>query len=188
MAMAQRALVIGGAGKVGCGVVEAFRDAGFEVVVVDPAGGDLAAKAGPDLLDRVGSADVAVVSLPARGEGRESGQFRPAEAASRELPGRLPALELAVKSLQGGVLVELSGGAVLEQTPDEPGLIGRWQRGIHAGFAQAGIRSILCAITCYVDPEADAQRIGDQIVKLAGSDRTGLCRLGSADGPPEWVD
>jgi hypothetical protein len=187
--MGQRALVVGGAGRVGRGVAQAAREAGFEVVVVDPAGGDVSAAAAPGLLDQVGRVDLAVLSLPARGQGREAGSFRPAAVAAEVLPARLAALELAVRAVRDGVLLELAGGAAVEPGPDdEAGLIGRWQRGVHLGLGQAGIRAILCAITGYVDPDADASRMGRRIVELAASGRSGVCRLASADAPEEWMD
>jgi NAD(P)-dependent dehydrogenase (short-subunit alcohol dehydrogenase family) len=184
--MAQRALVIGGAGKVGRGVSRAFQEAGFEVLVVDPAGGGIAEPADPALAGRVGSVDVAVLSLPARGEGRESGHFRAAEAASAELPGRLAALELAVAALSGGPLVELAGGALLDPGAGEASLIGRWQRGIHAGLHQAGIAAVLCAITGYVDPDSGAREVGQRIVEIASGGRSGICCLEPAAGAVEW--
>lgn len=185
--MAQRALVIGGAGKVGRGVVEAFRDAGIEVLTVDPAGGEVPEPATTALLERVGRVDLAVVSLPARGRGREQGDFRPARVAADELPGRLEALELACRALSDGLLVELTGGAALEADPSEAGLIGGWQRGIHAGFGQAGTDAVLCAITCFVDPDG-AAAVGRRILEIAGAGRTGLCRIDDVDGSVEWVD
>lgn len=186
--MTRRALVIGGAGKVGRGVAQSFRDAGFEVVVVDPAGGDPSAAADPEQASGIGLVDAAVISLAARGQGRPEGDFRPAGVAATELGPRLAAVALATKVLDGGSLIELAGGAALDPGPDEAGLIGRWQRGVHAGLAQAGVQATLCAITCYVDPETDAVAVGRRIVDLAAGGRTGLCRLDGTDVSVEWVD
>jgi hypothetical protein len=186
--MTRRALVIGGAGRVGRGGARAFQDEGFEVVVVDPAGGDPSAAADPEQASRIGPVDAAVISLAARGRGRPEGDFRPAEVAAAQLGPRLAAVELATKVLDGGPMIELAGGAALDPGADEAGLIGRWQRGVHAGLAQAGVQATLCAITCFVDPEADAEAVGRQIVRLAVGGRTGLCRLDGTDVPVEWVD
>jgi NAD(P)-dependent dehydrogenase (short-subunit alcohol dehydrogenase family) len=184
--MSKRALVIGGAGQVGKGVSQAFRDAGYDVLVVDPAGGEIPEQADPALAERVGSFDLAVVSLSARGAGRQAGRFRAGQAASVELPRRLAALELAIGG--GGLLIELAGSAVLEAGADEPGLIGRWQRGIHAGLARAGADAVLCAITGYVDPATAGLDVGRRIVEIAASGRRGLCRLDPAGGAPVWED
>ena len=186
--MAQRALVIGGAGKVGRGVAEAFRDAGWDVLAVDPAGGDIAERATPALAERVGTVDLAVVSLPARGEARDAGEFRPAAVAAHELPGRLAALELAVEVVSAGTLVELAGGAALGADSSEAGLIGSWQRGVHAGFAQAKIQAVLCAITCFVDPQDGGPAVGRRILEVVEDGRAGVCRIDDVDGAVEWED
>jgi hypothetical protein len=184
--MSGRALVIGGAGRVGAGLVRALEGAGWGVTVVDPAGGGIAERAGVDLLDRVGPVDLVVISLPARGEGREVGAFRPAAVAAAELPGRLAALELALGALDGGVLVELAGSALLDRARDEASLIAGWQRGIHAGLDSVGARAILCSITGYVDPEGPG--IGPALLEIVAGGRGGICRLDPGSRAWEWVD
>jgi hypothetical protein len=180
------AVVIGGAGRVGSGIGRALRDRGWTVTVVDPAGGadDLTAAAHPDLAsDRLpGRVDLVVISLPARGEGRSEGEFRPSELASRELALRLDALALALRVLggPGPALVELGSSALLEAGSSEAGLIASWQRRIHLGLSGlADLRHYLCAITTPVTPLGapartdwpSAERIGEKLLELVESDR-----------------
>ncbi len=205
-----QALVIGGAGQVGEGVVEALRDAGRQVVVVDPRAGESgasrptigqsadAAGLGARLRDQ-GRFDLVVVSLPARGQGRGVDEFWPAALAAEALPPRLSALELAIEVLgeSGGTIIELAGGAVLEPGSDEAGLIGGWQRGIHRGFdSLENIRAFLCAIATPVksrrlagDGETwpTARDIGERLLELVASDRPGgLCSIVAPDYDLSW--
>jgi len=206
------ALVIGGAGAVGEGVVEALCDAGRRVVVVDPRAGESGASwltidqtadtpgLGARLSD-LGRFDLVVISLPARGEGRGEGEFRPAELAAEALPQRLSALELAVEVFgeSGGTIIELAGGAALASGSDEAALIGGWQRGIHRGFdSLENIRAFLCAIATPVksrlltgDGEAwpTAPEIGERLLELVASDRPGgLCRVAAPDFQLSWPE
>ena len=207
-----QALVIGGAGQVGEGVVEALQDAGRRVVVVDPRAGEPSASGttngqsadtpglGARLRDR-GRFDLVVVSLPARGQGRCADEFRPAALAAEALPPRLAALELAIEVLgeSGGTIIELAGGAALEPGSDEAGLIGGWQRGIHRGFESLeNIRAFLCAIATPVksrrlagDGEAwpSARDIGERLLELVASDRAGgLCSIVAPDYLLGWPE
>ena len=93
---------------------------------------------------------------------------------------------MAVAGLSGGPLVELTGGALLDPGAGEASLIGRWQRGIHAGLHQAGVVAVLCAITGYEDPDSEAREVGQRIVEIASVGRSGLCRLEPAAGAVEW--
>jgi NAD(P)-dependent dehydrogenase (short-subunit alcohol dehydrogenase family) len=173
--MPKSALVIGGAGAVGTGIVASLRDAGYAVCVVDPAGDEVAAEASAGLLDRVDGVQLAVVSLPARGRGRAASEFRPAEAAAEVLPARLDAL---------------TGGAALARSQgDEAALIGSWQRRIRSGLDGAGgIRAILCAVTCFVEP-VERRSMGERIREVAESEHPGgMCRIDAPDRPAEWVD
>jgi len=204
-----QALVIGGAGSVGEGVVGALRAAGRRVVVVDPQ----AREPGPALAEFAhspglgallrdsGAFDLVVVSLPARGEGREVDEFRPSALAAAALPQRLAALELAVEVLgePGGTIIELAGGAALEPGPDEAGLIGGWQRGIHRGFSSIeNIRVFLCVITTPVKSRhlaghgeawPTARDIGDRLLELETSDHPGgLCSIAAPDYTLGWPD
>lgn len=197
------ALVIGGAGIVGSGVCAALERAGYRVCVVDPdvAGGDpdsrLAACAEPGLARRTGPVDVAVVSLPARGAGRASGELRPSAVAAATLPARLDALELALGTLvPGGTLIELAGGAALGAGADEAGLIAGWQRAVHRALAtQGSVRSVLCAICTPVRPENGDQRdwpsnaaVGARVLEIvAARDRSGLCQISGPDCGLAWV-
>jgi hypothetical protein len=207
-----QALVIGGAGAVGEGVVEALRGAGREVVVVDPQAVESRASRStigqtadtPGLAARLGDSghfDLVVISLPARGEGRDEGEFRPAALAAEALPQRLSALELAVEVLgeSGGTLIELAGGAALEPGHDEAGLIGGWQRGVHRGFESLeNIRAFLCAIATPVksrrlagDGEAwpTAREIGGRLLELVASNRSGgLCIVATPDFEVSWPE
>ena len=189
--MSKSALVIGGAGAVGTGIVASLRDAGYAVCVVDPAGDEVAAEASAGLFDRVGGVELAVVSLRARGRGRGAGEFRPAEAAAEVLPARIDALDLAVGALEdGGTLIELTGGAALARSQgDEAALIGGWQRRIRSGLdGTGGIRAILCAITCFVEP-GESRSVGERIREVAESEHPGgMCRIDAPDRPAEWVD
>jgi hypothetical protein len=189
--MPKSALVIGGAGAVGTGIVTFLRDAGYAVCVVDPAGDEVATEASAGLLGRVGGVELAVVSLPARGRARAAGDFRPAQAAAEVLPARLDALDLAVGALDGGgTLIELTGGAALARSQgDEAALIGSWQRRIRSGLDGAGgIRAILCAVTCFVEP-VERRSMGERIREVAESEHPGgMCRIDAPDRPAEWVD
>jgi hypothetical protein len=207
-----QALVIGGAGAVGEGVGEALRDAGRRVVIVDPRAGESGASLPtigqtadtPGLGARIrdwGHFDLVVVSLPARGEGRDAGEFRPAALAAEVLPQRLSALELAVEVLgeSGGTIIELAGGSALVPGSDEAALIGGWQRGIHRGFdSLKDIRAFLCAIDTPVksrclagDGETwpTAREIGGRLLELVASDRPGgLCRVAAPDFQLSWPE
>jgi hypothetical protein len=75
---------------------------------------------------------------------------------------------------------------LLDPDADEPGLIARWQRGIHAGLVSVGIRPVLCAITGYVDPAGPG--VGSAMLEIVGASRAGTCRLDPGDQNWEWVD
>ncbi len=186
----ESALVIGGGGAVGDGIVQALAAAGSRVVVVDPARAPAAASvaiegpAQPGLAARLGRFKLVVLSLSARGQGREAGALRPSDVAGEALPPRLAALELALATLvEGGTLIELAGGAALQSGADEAGLIASWQAGIHRGLAPlASIRAFLCAIATPVrsrhlagEGEAwpTAQDIGTRLLELHASDHDG---------------
>jgi hypothetical protein len=205
----KQTLVIGGAGAVGGGVVEILRDSGRRVVIVDPESSERETAyrepantpgLGKRLSDS-GEFDLVVVSLPARGEGRAAGEFRPAALASEVLPHRLAALELAVGLLgkSGGTIIELAGGAALEPGPDEAGMIGGWQRAIHRGFTSLeNIRVFLCAISTPVKSRRlaghgeawpTALEIGERLLELVASDRPGgLCRVAAPDFQLSWPE